>query len=424
MNDLNQLFPHKVCINLDRRPDRWARMRAEFARHGVRAVRRFPAADGLELPAPPGWEGTAGAYGCLRSHLEVVKEARARRLPSVLIFEDDLVFAPRLGEDFRAYFRQVPDDWEMLHLGALHVAEPAEVSANVRRISRAYSTYAYALKQTVYDAFIELNEESLAPVDINNHALQAARPCYCFAPHLAWVEPDRSDVQERQKDHWYLRESLVIHGTGIEELLAATSLVLAYGGRAGGAGGRRNLLFLAGHYRRRTPGVEVVVVEQGAEPSLAPEDLPEGCRLLFLSDAGPLDRARCFNAGARAARPASSLLVFSDADLFVEEWDLRGNLRMCQRYDATAGCGEVLPLTPADTLELHRRQAMLTPWFDARQYQPEPTRGDLGAYPVFNRRAFDAAGGWRDHSPALSLKDSGRLRLFRPPNQALRLHQG
>jgi glycosyl transferase, family 25 len=427
--DLDEVFPHKVCINLDRRPDRWEQMREKFARHGLRAVRRFPAADGRELPAPPGWEGTTGAYGCLLSHLRVVAEARALGLPSVLIFEDDVVFDERLRDNFRDYFAQVPSDWEMLHFGVLHVEEPAEVAANVRRIRRAYSTYAYALRQTVFDAFIELNGAATTPVDINNHVLQAERACYCFAPHLAWVEHDPSDVQGRQKDHWYLRESLVIHGGDMERLLGSTSAIVAYANPGRDEGVRQNLLFLARFYRDRMPGVEVVVVEQGAEATLAPDELPEGCRLALVRDAGPLDRGRCFNAGLALSDPRRSLLIFSDADVFVEEWDIRGNLRVCQRYDCTTGFGGLVELTDAATRELHRQRAMLTPWFNARHYPLREKADPFGAFCVFNRPGIEAAGGWEESragapDAAPSVRDGRRLRVFSAPNQALHMRLG
>jgi GR25 family glycosyltransferase involved in LPS biosynthesis len=422
------VFPHKVCVNLDRRPDRWGQMREKFARLGVRSVRRFAAVDGLALPAPPGWQGTPGAYGCLLSHLCVIAEARERRLPSVLIFEDDVAFDPRLRENFRDYFAQVPPDWEMLHFGVLHVEEPAEVAPNVRRIRRAFSTYAYALRESVYDAFIELNREATTPVDVNNHVLQAARACYCFAPHLAWVEHDPSDVQGRQKDHWYLRESLVIHGEGMERLLARTAVVMAYANPNNHEGARRNLRFLAGSYRERLPGVSLVVVEQGARPTVAPGDLPEGCGYAFLRGEGPFDRGRCFNAGLALAGEARSLLIFSDADVFVEEWDVRGNLRVCERHDCATGFGGLLELSEADTRELLQRRGQLTPWFDASNYPATEPADPFAAFCVFNRAAFEEAGGWRELNAGaptgLRLKDDRLLRVFHSPNQALCLRRG
>src|SRR4030095_11462075 len=83
-------FPYQVCINLDRRRRRWQQMQVKFARHGIHSVCRFTAIDGNEVELPKDWAHTPGAYGCLRSHVEVVRKARDRRVSSVLIFEDDV----------------------------------------------------------------------------------------------------------------------------------------------------------------------------------------------------------------------------------------------------------------------------------------------------------------------------------------------
>ena len=125
---------------------------------------------------PPNWSDSPGAYGCLRSHLEIIKEARRLGWPNVLIFEDDAALDPELHEKFSSYFQQVPSDWEMLHFGANHMAAPVEVSANVVRITSANSTFAYALNRAVFDSFIELNTRALTAVDLNNRKL-ADRAC-------------------------------------------------------------------------------------------------------------------------------------------------------------------------------------------------------------------------------------------------------
>src|SRR5262249_41481893 len=151
---------------------------------------------------------------------------------------------------------------------------------NVGRIRRAYSTYAYALRSTIFDDFIETNSNSRRAVDFNNLALQTRHACYCFMPHLAWVETDDSDAQGRQIDHWYLRESLVIRGASMDRLLANTSLIIACNNSRANEWVTRNVLFLARFYMERLPGIEVIIVEQDAEPGTAFDNLPEGCRYL------------------------------------------------------------------------------------------------------------------------------------------------
>lgn len=425
--DINDVFPHKVCINLERRAERWQRMQVRFAQHGLHAVRRFAAVDGQGLALPPDWSGTPGAYGCLRSHLQVVREARKLGVPSVLIFEDDVVFDTCLQANFRHYIGQVPADWDMLYFGALHMEDPLEISANVQQIRRAYSTYAYALNHTVFDAFIDLNSQAATAVDVNNLALQTEHKCYCFTPHLAWVETDYSDAQGRENNHWYLQESLVIHGRGMDELLQQTTLIIAYSNPTRNDSITRNLLFLTRFYRARLAGVEVVVVEQAAEPTLNPLTLPAGCQYFFLRQAGSLNKGLCFNTGMNLAQPKNSLLIFSDSDLFVEEWDVCGNLRMCQRYDCATGFRQIIELTSTDTLQLQRDTALRLRWLDVRQYARREQRAVFSKYGVFNRRSIQAAGGWAEQRPAgaelrLSLQAGQQLRVFASPNHALRLH--
>ena len=131
---INQLFPDKVCINLDRRLERWRQMQDKFYQHGIHSVRRFAAIDGETVMIPATWPGTPGAYGCLLSHLQVVSEAKRLGLPSVLIFEDDVVFDGQFEQKFSDYVSQLPADWDMLFFGALHKDELIKVSNNIARI--------------------------------------------------------------------------------------------------------------------------------------------------------------------------------------------------------------------------------------------------------------------------------------------------
>ena len=156
--NLNQFFPHQVCINLDTRPDRWKRISARFAEHDLHNVIRFPALNGNEIPSS--WKHSPGAYGCLRSHLAVVEQARDQSKDSVLIFEDDAVFDPQLNTRFPAFAKQLPGDWDMVLFGGLHGKPPRPVSANVVRVTYTLSTYAYAMKHTIYDAFIDVNRRA------------------------------------------------------------------------------------------------------------------------------------------------------------------------------------------------------------------------------------------------------------------------
>ena len=229
-------------------------MQQEFARHGIGPVQRFPACDGETLAKPAGWIHSAGAYGCLRSHVEVIREAQRSNAQSVLIFEDDTVLDPEFQSKFASFSKEVPDDWDMLYFGALHKDEPAQISEHVGRITKANSTYAYALKNTVFAAFIELNTRAENVIDMNSYILQERFNCYCFMPNLAWVEAEYSDVQNRLERHWYLEKSLVLFGAHMDRLLSRTTIAIT------GDQDSKNVDFLKRYYEEYfAPLAEIVI---------------------------------------------------------------------------------------------------------------------------------------------------------------------
>ena len=75
-------------------------MQRAFAEQNIRDVQRVSAVDGNEVVLPHNWIHTPGAYGCLLSHVQVVRAARDAGASSVLIFEDDAVFDPQFKEEF------------------------------------------------------------------------------------------------------------------------------------------------------------------------------------------------------------------------------------------------------------------------------------------------------------------------------------
>ncbi len=176
-------------------------MQRAFAANGIESVQRFSATDGNVVVLPHDWVYTPGAYGCLRSHVQVVSDARDAGAPSVLIFEDDAVFEPQINEKIASCIAELPSDWDMLFLGALHKDEPIKVAEHIGRITKANSTFAYAIRNTVFDAFIELNSRAEHVLDMNSYLLQERFNCYCFMPNLVWVESEYSDVQNRLEHH-------------------------------------------------------------------------------------------------------------------------------------------------------------------------------------------------------------------------------
>jgi GR25 family glycosyltransferase involved in LPS biosynthesis len=196
-DDLNSIFPYKICINLDRRPERWKRMKERFAQHGISPVVRFPAIDGSKVKTPATWPYSPGHYGCLQSHLTILRLARENEVPVILIFEDDCIFDPELNKKFASNIKQVPTDWDLLLFGGRHFEEPIKISDDVARAKMTYLTHAYAVNHSVYDVLIELCERGQGAIDDHTAALQKDYNCYCFIPDLIWQERIDSDTRDR-----------------------------------------------------------------------------------------------------------------------------------------------------------------------------------------------------------------------------------
>jgi len=171
-------------------------MEQRFAQHGILSVIRFPAIDGLSVKPPATWPYSTGHYGCLQSHLAVLRLARENEIPAILIFEDDCVFDPEFNQKFVSYMKQVPTDWDVLLFGGRHFEEPIQISDNVARAKKTYLTHAYAVNRRVYNVLIELCERGQGAIDDHTATLQKDSDCYCFVPDLIWQERIDSDTRK------------------------------------------------------------------------------------------------------------------------------------------------------------------------------------------------------------------------------------
>ncbi len=204
---LNKYFDHVFCINLKRREDRRAQAEAEFKKHGIE-VEFIEAIDGklLDLPKMVSSDSltmSPGDIGCTLSHLNVVKLAKERGYKKYFVTEDDIEFADDFNEKFEEYFKQLPSDWDIVYGGGSNVGGLVDVTPNISRIIKTYTTHAFGVKESMYDAMIEVwsNPEK---VDISLSSLQTKFNCYIFQPHICFQRGSYSDLLERYNEAEHL----------------------------------------------------------------------------------------------------------------------------------------------------------------------------------------------------------------------------
>jgi len=85
-------------INLERRPDRLARMRAELQKAGLTFEVQVAVDGQLDTHEPKFL--SKGAIGCWKSHVNAMRRIVEAKAPFGLILEDDAVFSPVVNDKF------------------------------------------------------------------------------------------------------------------------------------------------------------------------------------------------------------------------------------------------------------------------------------------------------------------------------------
>lgn len=209
MRTLNDYFDKIYCINLDKREDRWNNVKNQFETHNIN-VQRFSAIDGKTLDFNQ--HISPGAFGCLMSHLKILKDASEKNYNRILITEDDVEFCDDLNSTFFEYEKQLPN-WDILYLGANHALcntyennPPIRVTENVYKVEHAYALHAYAVGKSSYQILIDNISKMNEPVDVIISRILKNLNAYLFRPHLAWQSSGYSDIMEELVDYSFLKK--------------------------------------------------------------------------------------------------------------------------------------------------------------------------------------------------------------------------
>jgi glycosyl transferase family 25 len=193
-----------VYINLDRRPDRMAEIKGELDKMGIEDAIRFPAVSHKD-----------GAVGCMKSHLEVLKMAKANNWTNVLILEDDFMFVvdkPTFHMSMKVFFRlKMPYDVLML---SYNLRAVEDINGFVGYARRSFTSAGYLVHSRFYDILISLFEENIPKLEA--------------APHLRGQHAlDTCWFRLQETSEWlYLKKRIGIQRPGFSDI---ENRVVAYG---------------------------------------------------------------------------------------------------------------------------------------------------------------------------------------------------
>lgn len=221
--NLNEVFPHQVCVNLGDREDRRREAWAQFAKAGLHVERQPGIAKEWVLDS---WGYLRPSrYACSLAKRLAVRRAKLSGAPAMILFEDDLVLAPDLHE--RLAEIELPDDWGIFFLGCKHLEKPVPMAPGLVKVVRAADHHAMAIRAEYYNAVIrglagirKGAEPSIRFSDVKMSDIQATVPTYAAYPNLAWQAVSFSDNAGRRQSFYDLsgRQRSVLHAIdGLEE---------------------------------------------------------------------------------------------------------------------------------------------------------------------------------------------------------------
>lgn len=185
----NQVFEQVVVINLAKRPDRMAQIKAQLDAHKI-TFERFEAIDAEEL-------GITGVQACALSHRGVIEQYK--NAGNVFIFEDDAQLNSNFEQLWDVFIANLPDDWQIVYLGCNKI-EWQPIAKGVAQLSAGIATHAYGAKQLVFDSMIQASK-SAEPIDLSYMQLQVSVPTYVAIPTMVGQVPGFSDIEQRFTDY-------------------------------------------------------------------------------------------------------------------------------------------------------------------------------------------------------------------------------
>jgi len=184
----NEMFKNPILINLDRRTDRLEEFDKQAKSLDIQ-YQRFTAIPSVNPMT-----------GCTLSHIAVLSMCSEQK---AFIFEDDAVFVNDFQNQFEQAMAYLPDDWDMVYLGA-HLLQKESVNQYWVRSLECSSTHAYAVKAEVIPRLIDRAKILDVHIDVAYSKLHKNLKVYAARPTLVYQGASYSDLIGSVVDYKYL----------------------------------------------------------------------------------------------------------------------------------------------------------------------------------------------------------------------------
>ena len=202
VSPLSDYIPMVFYINLDHRTDRKEALEKELAELGL-PFERFSAI-----------KHEFGAVGCSKSHMAILKLAKERKYPRVLILEDDFTFVAH-RDTVERVLGQVRDEgkpYDVCMISYNILQSEALSDPYWRKMTNGQTLSGYIIQEHYYDKLINVVEPSIPlleqtrqqhnyAIDVVMKQLQWGDKWYYTTERLGIQRPSYSDIEYRNVNY-------------------------------------------------------------------------------------------------------------------------------------------------------------------------------------------------------------------------------
>ena len=229
-SNLDTYFDQIYVLNLDRRIDRWDRMKILLEKNHITNYRRFSGVDAKDPEINAQWEvyrkhpppevsrrnkgkrkgiPSAGSLAILIGMRKMLEDAIRYQHRRILVLQDDLIFHKQFENEFMKMNNYVPVDWKLLYLGASQHNWGPEVKFSTRKniyypSGTADGAFAVGIDQSVYHDLIREIDRIELPFDSGALCeIQRRYPYQCpvLFPNLIIADVRDSDLRNARNLH-------------------------------------------------------------------------------------------------------------------------------------------------------------------------------------------------------------------------------
>ena len=191
-NDYFHSVVDKVyVINMDHDTDRLKHIKYQLDKFNLK-FQRVPGVNGKKV-YPKYKNKTSlrpGAFGCLLSHTNVIKDAIQNNYENILVLEDDAILHQNFLQEFETKYKFIKNkekDIEMIYLGCSqkHNWKDLDLKEHYYTTKKNDGTFAMLINKKIFSKILQLYEKMNLPSDrvFFNH-IQPNKKCFTMHPNI------------------------------------------------------------------------------------------------------------------------------------------------------------------------------------------------------------------------------------------------